>query len=57
MSPWQYASQSNLLITQIQAATQGELPALRQSLTAWLDAWAIACPACDLAYYRAFCTP
>lgn len=53
MSPWQYVMQANQLATQIQAASPAEAPALKQALTALLDAWVLECPTCDVARFRA----
>lgn len=55
-SPWQYALQANQLIAQIQAASPEEASALKQALTALLNAWALDCPACNLTRYREIAT-
>jgi hypothetical protein len=57
MTPWQYVTQANLLVAQIQAAPPAEIAALKQSLTALLDAWALECPACNLTRFREIATP
>lgn len=56
MTPWQYATQANQLAAQIRAASPEDALALKQALTALLDAWALECPTCDLTRFREIAT-